>query len=90
MAVKVKLSPILAAATGRQELIEVPARSPVDCLHDLRARFPRLKRWLFDRHGNMRPQLWLFVNGQRVHVDDLNTPLKDGDELLIMLAISGG
>jgi molybdopterin converting factor small subunit len=32
----------------------------------------------------------VFVNGQKISADDMNKPLKDGDELFFVLAISGG
>jgi hypothetical protein len=30
-----------------------------------------------------------FVNNQRIHADELNSTLKNGDELLISVAIGG-
>jgi molybdopterin converting factor small subunit len=56
----------------------------------LEARFPKIKRWLYDKQGNLRPQVWFFVNGQKISAGDMAKPLNDGDELFFVLAISGG
>lgn len=90
MAVKVRLSSVFTSASGGHDVIEMPAKSPIECLQDLQWRFPESKRWFFDRQGKLLRHLWFFVNGRRVFVDDLNTPLNDGDELIIVLAIGGG
>jgi len=62
----------------------------MECLQALQSRFPKIRQWLFDKQGSLRPQVQLFVNGQKIYADELNKPLKDEDELLILFAIGGG
>jgi molybdopterin converting factor small subunit len=90
MSVKIKVSSILRKYTNRQECVEVKGGTPLECLHDLEAQFPAIKRMLYDKQGALRPQFWFFVNGQKIQHNELNRLLKDGDEVLILLAISGG
>lgn len=90
MAVRMKVSSILRKYTNRQECVEVKGSTILECLHDLEAQFPVIKRMLYDKQGALRPQFWFFVNGQKIRHDELNHSLKDGDEILILLAISGG
>jgi molybdopterin converting factor small subunit len=90
MSVTIKISPLFRKFTDGQELVKVTRNSPVECLHELEARFPKIKRWLYDKQGNLRPQVWFFVNGQKISADDMTNPLNDGDELLFVLAIGGG
>lgn len=90
MGVKIKIAPILRKSTNGQELVEVKGRSPIDCLRDLGTKFPKIRRWLYNKDGKLRPQVMLFVNGERIHTGELTKPLNDGDELSILVAIGGG
>ena len=64
--------------------------SAAECLHNLEVQFPDIRQWLYDKQGNLLPQVQFYVNGERVYADELANPLKDGDEVLILLAIGGG
>lgn len=90
MSVKVKLPSIMRKYTDGQELMEMPVSSPIECLRSLETRFPKIRRWLHDKDGSLRPQVWLFVNGRRIYGDELHSLMKDGDELSVLLAIGGG
>jgi len=90
MAVKVKISFHLRRFTDGQEFVEVTGHTPLECLHDLETQFPCIKRYIYDKHGDLRPQLQFFVNGQMIYSNELNDPLKDSDELFVLLAIGGG
>ena len=90
MSVKVKISSLMLKTTDGQEIVEVTGDTPLECLDSLKSKFPKMKKWLYDRKGELRPQIWLFVNGEKILRDDLTRPLKNGDELAIVLAISGG
>ena len=90
MSVKVKLPSILRKYTEGQEFLEMPASSPIDCVNHLGKRFPKIKRCLYDKEGKLRPQVWFFLNGRRIYEDELNSVMKDGDELSVLFAIGGG
>jgi len=87
--VTVKVSPLLRRYTGDKESVKVKGSSPMECLHALEAKYPDLKRLLYDKNGALLPRVMFFVNNQRIHADELNTTLKNGDELLISIAIGG-
>jgi len=90
MGVTVKISALFRRFTDGQEFVKVTGGSPLECLHELEAQFPKIKRWLYDKQGNLRPQVWFFVNGQKISAADMNKPLNDGDELFFIVAVSGG
>ena len=90
MTVMVKVSFHLRRFTEGQEFVEVTGHTPLECLQDLESRFPAVKRWIYDKWGDLRPQLQFFVNGQRIYATEMNNPLQDGNELFILLAIGGG
>jgi molybdopterin converting factor small subunit len=87
--VTVKVSPLLLRYTNNKESVKVKGNSPMECLHALEAKYPDLKRLLYDKEGKLLPRVMFFVNDQRIHADELNNTLKDGDELLISIAIGG-
>jgi molybdopterin converting factor small subunit len=90
MSVKVKLPLFLSKFANGQEIVEIVGYNPIECAHNLVVRFPNLRRWLYDKQGELRPQIWFFVNGERIPADELSNPLKDDDELFILLALGGG
>jgi len=90
MSVKIRVSSLLRRFTDGQEVVEVTGHSAAECLHNLEVQFPNIRQWLYDKQGNLLPQVQFFVNGERVLVDELNSPLEDDDEILILLAIGGG
>jgi len=57
-------------------------------LEDLDRRFPGLRFRVIDEQDRVRRHMRVFANGQPVA--DLATPLRDGDEVLIFGALSGG
>lgn len=90
MSVKVRVSSLLRKFTNGQEVVEVAGHSATECLHNLEVQFPGIRQWLYDKQGNLLPQVQFYVNGERILVDELTNPLEDNDELLILLAIGGG
>lgn len=90
MSVKVKITTLLLKYTEGQEIVAVDGTTPVECLDEIKSRFPKMKKWLYDKNSELRPQIWLFVNGERIFTDDIDKQLKDGDEISILLAIGGG
>jgi molybdopterin converting factor small subunit len=96
---------LLRKSTGDQESVEVGASTPLECLGDLERQFPDVRRWclgdlerqfpdvrrwLYDKQGELRPEVIFFVNGERAFTKDLGSPLQDGDEVYLMLAVAGG
>ena len=90
MSVKVKIPSILRKYANRQELLDVTGYSAIECVHNLALQFPEMKRWLYDKEGELRPQVVFFVNGQGINADELTNPLNNGDEVSIFFAIGGG
>ena len=87
MSVTVRLQLLLSQFADGQEVVEITADNNIDCLNNLTAQFPGLRRWLFTKQGEVAAYVRLFINRRQASVD---SALKDGDELLIMLAAVGG
>jgi len=73
----------LSELSSDLEAFEAEASSAIECLTAAVRRFPSMKRWAYDETGTIRPQIWFFVNGERLADDQRDKPLKDGDALLI-------
>lgn len=90
MTVRVKLSGLLSQVTGWQDTLETKGQTPLQCLQELEARFPDIRRWIYDKEGRMWARLQVFVNGKMLQSDDFTRSLQEGDELFLLLNISGG
>jgi len=90
MSVKLRLSALLQKVTNWQETVEVTGGTTMECLEDLEARYPDMRQWTRDKEGEILPQLQFFVNGERIYDNELTNPLKDGDEVFVVIAILGG
>lgn len=69
---------------------EVRGQSAIECLHNLEVRLPSTRQWLYDKQGDLLPQVQFYVNGEGAYADELTKALEDGNELLVLLAIGGG
>ncbi len=90
MSVRVRLSTLLRQAANWQETVEINQYTPLACLQDLETQFPDIRKWIYDKQGNMWGRLQLFVNGEMIRPEELTLPIKDDDELFILLNIGGG
>jgi molybdopterin converting factor small subunit len=90
VSVKVKIPSLLSKYANGQELLEVEGDNLIECTRNLVIQLPELRRWLYNEQGELRPQVWFFVNGERTYNDEFTKSLKDDDELFFLLATGGG
>jgi molybdopterin converting factor small subunit len=90
MGVKVKLCSIMRQSANWQEIVEIDKYTPKECLKELEDEFPDIRRWIYDKHGNMLSRLQLYINGEIIYDDEMTRALKDDDELFVLLNIGGG
>jgi molybdopterin converting factor small subunit len=80
---------MLRQSASEPEVVEVEGRTVGECLDALQQKLPGLKSLLFDSMGNPRKHLLLFLNDRNINYQ-LDTLVKDEDNLLILYALSGG
>ena len=90
MSVKINVHPALAHLTGGKEKLEVKGSTVGQCLDEMVARFPAIKSWLFAKSGKLNKTVEIYVNAKSSYPDELAMPVKDGDELQIVMIIVGG
>lgn len=89
--VKVLLHGAWRQFAGGAKEVSLEATTLREALERLVERFPSLKERLRDEHGKLRPHLALFVNDEDARLLGWeDAPLKDGDTLHVIPALSGG
>jgi molybdopterin converting factor small subunit len=71
-----------------QAWVNADGASVGDVLADLDRRYPGIRFRMIDEQDRMRAHMRFFVDG--VATFDLNRPLREGEELQIVQALSGG
>jgi len=91
MAVNVLIPTQLHGLTHGQDTVHLEAVCVAELLTGLEANYPGMGNRVNDEGGNLRRFINLFVNGEDIRFLQLaDTPLKDGDEVSIVPAITGG
>ena len=93
MSVKVLMHyPHLKVLANDQDIVEVNGPTIGQCLDDLVNQFPDIKTRIFDKKGKLLNFINIYQNNESLYnePDPLAKPVKDGDEIAIILLIAGG
>jgi sulfur-carrier protein len=91
MPTKVRIPTPLRKLTNNEELVEINAATIGDAVAQLQAKYPGIKERLVDDNGEIRRFVNVYVNEEDIRfLKNLQTPIKDGDEISIIPAIAGG
>ena len=86
----VKLPPVLQELSGGVETLEVSGQTVDECLNQLEARFPGIRESLLDRQGKLLRVFGIYLNSDGLHPVELDSPVRDGDEIVILNFLMGG
>jgi len=87
----VRLPTLMKYYVNNQREILVPAASVAELLENLLAQYPALRPHLFDAQGSLRRHFNIFVNGANIRdLNGMDTPLADGDKVILMASAAGG
>jgi sulfur-carrier protein len=91
MSARVRIPTPLRRFTGGAEEISAGGATVAAIVDDLDHNHPGLKERLCDEAGKVRRFVNIFVNGDDIRfLNNLETTIKDGDEVSIVPAIAGG
>lgn len=90
MAIKVNLHLALQKFTGGKKAVEVIGRTVGECIGVLIETYPELESFLFDPGGKLKSYIGIYVNLQNTYPREMDTPVKDGDEIHLVMIFSGG
>jgi molybdopterin synthase sulfur carrier subunit len=91
MSIQVRIPTPLRRFTGGAEEVGVDGSTVSHVIDDLERQFPGIKERLCDGDGRVRRFVNIYLNGDDIRfLNNLETDVKDGDELSIVPAIAGG
>ena len=91
MAISVRVPTPLRRFTGGKGEVPAEGASLRAIIENLETRHPGLRERLLDDKGEIRRFVNIYLNGDDVRfLDQLNSKVKDGDEISIVPAIAGG
>lgn len=88
MSIRIKIGSVLRQFVDNQETATVKGKTIRECLEDLSAQYPDIKRWLFDSKG--LPLVMILFQGELVSSKNLDRKVNDGEELEVHMVVGGG
>ncbi len=89
--ITVTIPTALRPQVDNQDTVTLSGSSVKEVLGSLTAKYPDLGKRLFKADNELNRFINLYVNDEDIRfLDDLDTPVKNGDELSIVPAIAGG
>ena len=89
--VTVHLPSLLERSVDGARRVTVQATTLQGAIDALMQRFPKLKPLLFQADGELREHVLIFYNDENIRwLDSLDVPLRQGDSLTVLQAVSGG
>jgi len=87
---RVEVPPRYRGPTRGVALVDVEADTVRSCIEAVETRYPGFRELIFDREGNLRRYVRLFVNGDALDRNGVDTPIAEGDRIGILAAAAGG
>jgi sulfur-carrier protein len=91
VAVDVRLPTVLRSQAGGRANVTVEASTIGDVLRELVSAYPGMSGQLLSDSGSLHKFVNVYVNDDDVrYLSELDTPVKDGDEVSLLPAVAGG
>jgi molybdopterin synthase sulfur carrier subunit len=91
MAITVRIPTPLRKITGGNDEVKIEGSTITEVLAALEAAHPGIKERICEEDGTLRKFVNLYVNDEDIRFkENMETSIKDGDELSIVPAIAGG
>ena len=90
MAVHINLHLALQKFTGGKKAVEVSGGTVGACIRVLIETYPELESFLFEPGGEFKSYIGIYVNLQGTYSREMDTPVKDGDEIHLVMILTGG
>ena len=90
--VKVLIPAVMSSSTNGEREVEIEGSTVIEVIDELAKKYgDEFKNKVIDNNGNLKPIINVYVNDENIKfLKDLQTILKDKDEILFLPAVSGG
>jgi molybdopterin converting factor small subunit len=90
MAVKVNIHITHRQFTNGLEVVPVEGKTVGECLDRLIKQFPGMEKALFAKKDKLHNIVEIYVNHATAYPNELVKPVKDGDEIHLVVMLAGG
>jgi molybdopterin converting factor small subunit len=90
MAVKVHIHTTHRQYTNGLEVVDVKGNTVGDSLNHLVQQFPGMEKALFAKKDKLHNTIEVYVNHATAYPNELMKPVKDGDEIHLVVMLAGG
>ena len=90
MSVRVHLHTTHRQFTNGSEVVAVEGNTVGECLNHLIKQFPCMEKALFAKKDKLLNIVEVYVNHVSAYPNELAKPVKDGDEIHLVLMLAGG
>lgn len=90
MSVKIRMHDFWLHLVGNQPVVETEGNTIGECFDDLVRRYPGIKDELFDKRGKLHGYVEIYLNNASAYPNELKRPVKDGDEIMVVVMAVGG
>ncbi|MDR3280148.1 MAG: MoaD/ThiS family protein [Synergistaceae bacterium] len=91
MPITIQIPTALRVFTDRKSEVRANGATVAGAIADFAASYPDIRQHLYDEDGTLRSFINIYLGDTNVkNLGGLDTPLKDGDTLMLVPAIAGG
>jgi molybdopterin converting factor small subunit len=76
--------------TNGHEAVYVEGNNVKECLNDLIAQYPPLRKEIFDKKGQLNPLMEIYLNGESAYPNELVREVNNGDKIHLVYMLAGG
>ena len=90
MAVKVHIHTTHRQLTNGADVVAVEGNTVGECLNQLVRQFPGMEKALFAKKDKLLNNVEVYLNHASAYPNELVKPVKDGDEIHLVVMLTGG
>lgn len=90
MAVKIHIHMTHRQFTNGLEVVAVEGKTVGECLHQLIKQFPGMDKALFAKKDKLLNNVEVYLNHASAYPNELLKPVKDDDEIHLLVMLTGG
>jgi molybdopterin converting factor small subunit len=90
MAITVNIHKTHRQFTNGSEVVAVEGKTVGECLNHLIKQFPGMEKALFAKKDKLLNNVEIYLNHSTAYPNELAKPVKDGDEIHLIIMLTGG